>query len=426
MPGEKTKKSDKQKKPPKIIGKAYDLLKDRVKSAAKNDIPILLIGERGSGKEIFKNCYMTHNDRTGPKMTIDCAAVDEALLRPEIFGHVKGAFTDAKQDRSGKLIHCDGGILCLDELGDASEAFQAAILRVVEQNSFSKVGSDEEEVVDTLVIAATNKPQELRKEIKDRFNIFYVPPLQKEDIPALATYFFQKIAKKNNVFPREDVISDLMALEYPGNVRQLQKACERLLSDRKEAVMGKKRPKQPLPDVPPFDYQRFVREYQFWFEHIEPIIEKVDLAFELSYVYQPLKKEISEERLKHAFQGTIDSGAFQTGYFHHYRHGKRDRVDFTIDLERLIKIGSLPSYIKWAHSEVNPDKPWLQNIKPSLSPLLDMASPDEAIAEFKRYYYQNLLKKHDNNMKKAAESLGTNSHALWQKIDRLEKKSGSD
>ena len=419
MPGKKTKKSDKQKKPPKIIGKAYDQLKDSVKSAAKSDIPILLIGERGSGKEVFAQNYMAQNDRKGETLPVNCAAFSDDMLRTEIFGHVKGAFTSAINKRDGKLIHCDGGILFLDELGDASEAFQAAILRVVEQNSFSKVGSDEEEVVDTLVIAATNKPQELRKEIKDRFNIFYVPPLQKEDIPALATYFFQKIAKKNNVFPREDVISDLMALEYPGNVRQLQKACERLLSDRKEAVMGKKRPKQPLPDVPPFDYQRFVREYQFWFEHIEPIIEKVDLAFELSYVYQPLKKEISEERLKHAFQGIIDSGAFQTGYFHHYRHGKRDRVDFTIDLERLIKIGSLPSYIKWAHSEVNPDKPWLQDAKPNLSPLLDMASPGEAIAEFSRYYYQNLVKKHDGDMEKAAQSLGLSRSALKQRIGRL-------
>jgi two-component system, NtrC family, response regulator HydG len=327
MPGEKTKKSDKQKKPPKIIGKAYDLLKDSVKSAAKNDIPILLIGERGSGKEIFKDCYMTHNDRTGPKMTIDCAAVDEALLRPEIFGHVKGAFTDAKQDRSGKLIHCDGGILCLDELGDASEAFQAAILRVVEQNSFSKVGSDKEETdIDTLIIAATNKPQKLREEIKDRFNILYVPPLQKGDIPALAKHFFQEIAKKKAaVFPRKDIIDDLMVREYPGNVRQLKRNCERLFIDRSGAVLGKRR-SQPLPDVPPFDYERFVREYQFWFEHIEPIIEKVDLAFKLSYVYQPWEECTSPP-------GYHDSEATETiTSFDSYRHGKGARINPSLTL----------------------------------------------------------------------------------------------
>ena len=418
MPGKKTKKSDKQKKPQKIIGKAYDQLKDSVKSAAKSDIPILLIGERGSGKEMFKDCYMTHNDRTGPKMTINCAAVDEALLRPEIFGHVIGAFTDAKEDRPGKLIHCDGGILCLDELGDASEAFQAAILRVVEQNSFSKVGSDKEETdIDTLIIAATNKPQKLREEIKDRFHIFYVPPLQKGDIPALATYFFQEKAKRANVFPKEDILSDLIAQEYPGNVRQLQKTCERLFSNRKEAVLGKRKPKS-LPIAPPFDYKRFVREYQFWLEYLQPVIEKANINFNLSYVYQPWNHERTKNGSNPWRENDFDH--FESLKFH--RNGTSKPRHLINGLEVQIGNGDLPHYIDYLQSKLKPDRsPSSQNYKPDLFPLLDMASPEQAVAEFKRYYYQNHLKRNDNNMEKTAQSLGMTTSALKQKINRFEK-----
>ena len=420
MSGKKTKNNDKQEKPPEIIGKAYDQLKDSVMSAAKSDIPILLIGERGSGKEVFAKNYMTHNDRTGPKMTINCAAVDEALLRPEIFGHVKGAFTDAKEDRPGKLIHCNGGILCLDELGDASEAFQAAILRVVEQNSFSKVGCDKEETdIDTLIIAATNKPQKLREEIKDRFNIFYVPPLQKGDIPALATYFFQEKTKKTDVFPKEDILNDLIAQEYPGNVRQLQKTCERLFSEHGSAVLGNRRP-QPLLDVPPFDYERFVREYRFWFEWIQPVIEKSDLTYNLSYDYQPWGKPsyFGHERgdgMTSPFPNLDTSSLLQII--------EEKPLNFILELKEIIANWDLPHFLQWMQSELNLNG-FLprQNAKPDLSPLLEMASPEQAVAEFKQYYYQNLVKKHDGDMEKAAQSLGLSKSALNQKIDRLNKK----
>ena len=260
------KNSDEQEKSPKIIGNAYKQLKDSVKRAAKSDIPILLIGERGSGKEVFAQYYMIQSNRIGEKMAVDCAAFPDTLLRSEIFGHEKGAFTDAIRKRDGKLIHCNGGVLCLDELGDATEAFQAAILRIVEKNSFSKVGSDKEETdKDTLVIAATNKPQKLRAEIKDRFNLFYVPPLQKGDIPALATYFLQKLAHKTDVFPREDIIDDLMAREYPGNVRQLKRNCERLFIDRRGAVLGKRR-SQPLSSAPILDLSNRLLDKVLYFQ----------------------------------------------------------------------------------------------------------------------------------------------------------------
>jgi DNA-binding NtrC family response regulator len=421
MPQKKAKNSDKPKGPPQIIGKAYDQLKYHVKRAAKTDIPILLIGERGSGKEVFAQYYMTQNDRNGKKMAVNCAAFPEDMLRSEIFGHVGGVFTDVKKDRSGKLIYCDGGILFLDELGDASGAFQAAILRVVEQNSFSQLGSDKEETdINTLVIAATNKPQALRDDIKDRFNIFYVPPLQIGDIPALATYFLQGLAEKTDAFPKQNIIDTLAKRKYPGNVRELKTNCDRLFSEHRNAALGNRRP-QPLPDVPPFDYERFVREYQFWLEYIQPIIEKVNLAFNLSYVYQPWNNEIHKCEIS-----SLKSAAFITSDFdditdfQFLRHGVPSSTNLTINLETIIKHGDLPPYIKWLQSQLNPDSPpSSQNDKPDLWPLLDMVPPEDAFIEFKRCYFQYHKKKNDSNMEKTAQSLGTNANALRQKITRL-------
>ena len=419
MPGKKAKNNDKQKKPPKIIGEAYDQLKDHVKRAAKTDIPILLIGERGSGKEVFAQHYMYHTDREGAKMTVNCAAFSDDMLRSEIFGHKAGAFTGAIKGRDGKLKHCNDGILFLDELGDASGAFQAATLRVVEQNSFSQLGSDKEETdINTLVIAATNKPQALRDDIKDRFNIFYVPPLQIRAIPALATYFLQGLARKTGAFPKQNIIDTLVKREYPGNVRELKRNCDRLFSEHGSAVLGNRRPK-PLLDVPPFDYERFVREYQLWFEWIQPVIEKADLTYNLSYAYQALDKPsyFGYERgdgTTSPFSNMDISSLLQIA--------EEKPLEFISELKEIIVDWDLPHFLQWMASELNLNE-FLprQNAKPDLFPLLDMISPEQAVAEFKQYYYQNQLKRNDNNMEKTAKSFGMTTSALNQKIKRVEK-----
>ena len=150
----------------KIVGAAYKQLIPLVKKYAQNEEPILLVGETGSGKEVFAKLYMNSSNRQGTKMTRNCAAYSDELLRSEIFGHVKGAFTGAIEKRKGLLRACQDGIVFLDELGEASPGFQAAILRVSEGNSFSPVGSDEELTVNTLIIAATNNPTKVREELK--------------------------------------------------------------------------------------------------------------------------------------------------------------------------------------------------------------------------------------------------------------------
>jgi transcriptional regulator with PAS, ATPase and Fis domain len=137
--------SSEQHKPENaIVGDACKDLKKLVKKYAEKDTPVLFFGETGSGKELFARLYMDASKRSGGQRTINCAAFPAELLRSEVFGHVTGAFTGATKDRKGLIATCEGGILFLDELGEATNEFQSTILRVTENNCYSPLGSDEE------------------------------------------------------------------------------------------------------------------------------------------------------------------------------------------------------------------------------------------------------------------------------------------
>lgn len=192
---------------PEIIGQAYEDLKELVKKYAIEDKPVLFVGETGSGKELFAKLFMTTSNRKGKKITINCASFSDELLYAEIFGHTKGAFTGATKERDGKIKACNDGVLFLDELGDASYKLQAAVLRVSEGNSYCPVGSDQEKEVNTLIIAATSKAKNVREDLKMRFHVLQIPPLQKSDIPVLAEYFCRRI-------PNKEVLDELLSCEY--------------------------------------------------------------------------------------------------------------------------------------------------------------------------------------------------------------------
>jgi DNA-binding NtrC family response regulator len=264
MSKEKPKKA---KKEPNIIGKAYEELKHIVTQYAKNNYNVLFVGESGSGKELFAEFFMANSEREGKKLSQNCAGVPDNLLESEVFGHIKGAFTGAISERKGKLKTCDKGILFLDEIGDASEKFQAAINRVVEQNSYSKLGGDTEiKDTNTLIIGATNKPQGLRDDLKNRFHILYVPPLQKMDIPSLAEKFLGKPLKK-------EYIEKLIDREYPGNVRELNRECEKLKALKGEKIFSKKS-QNYFNSAWYFDYERYVRENEIWNNYLQPLIDR--------------------------------------------------------------------------------------------------------------------------------------------------------
>jgi len=218
---------------------------DRV---AKTDSSVLLLGESGVGKELFAEQIHLRSKRSGsPFIRVNCAALPEGLLESELFGHVKGAFTNAISNRQGRFEMADTGTIFLDEIGDLPLSLQAKILRVIQERKFEKVGSDNTHTVNVRIIAATNKDLEeqvqknaFRQDLYYRLNVFpvYIPPLRQrpEDIPELANFFldcFMKETKKQFEGFSHDALEALLSYSWPGNVRELQNCIERA------CVMGK-------------------------------------------------------------------------------------------------------------------------------------------------------------------------------------------
>jgi Nif-specific regulatory protein len=212
---------------------------DRV---AKTDSSVLILGESGVGKELFaEQIHLKSNRNQGPFVRVNCAALPEGLLESELFGHVKGAFTDAVQNRRGRFEMADGGTIFLDEIGDLPLKLQAKLLRVIQQKSFEKVGSDTTIKVDVRILAATNRDiealvekGEFRSDLYYRLNVLpiYIPPLRQrpEDIPELANFFLKKFSRETK--KQFDGFSDeameiMLSYSWPGNVRELENCIER-------------------------------------------------------------------------------------------------------------------------------------------------------------------------------------------------------
>jgi DNA-binding NtrC family response regulator len=280
------KRKDHRESEDKIIGNAYKDLKSIVIKYAEMNYPILLVGETGSGKELFAELYMANSNKAGSKLTINCAEFNDQLLTSEIFGHVKGAFTGAGTSRKGLLKSCENGILFLDELGASSTHFQHSILRCSEYNTYRPVGSDKVEQHNTLMIAATNKAEKIIKDLQYRFHILYIPPLQTEDIHLLSRYFFKDKNPKWDM--KEEILETLMSRQWPGNVRELIKYFEELYLKHRDKLFGNKLPvKQSF-----FDYQRYIDELNIWSRHIQPLIDEHNLPFR--YQYQNISLEIGQ------------------------------------------------------------------------------------------------------------------------------------
>jgi Nif-specific regulatory protein len=221
-----------------VIREKLDII-DRV---ARTDSSVLILGESGVGKELFAEQIHLRSPRVQKAFVrINCAAIPEGLLESELFGHVRGAFTNAVQDRKGRFEAADGGTIFLDEIGDLPLSLQAKILRVIQQKTFEKVGSDESLTVDVRILAATNKDiealvekGEFRGDLYYRLNVLpvYIPPLRQrpEDIPELANFFLQKYrAETKKPFSgfSNEAMEEMLSYTWPGNVRELQNCIER-------------------------------------------------------------------------------------------------------------------------------------------------------------------------------------------------------
>jgi two-component system, NtrC family, response regulator HupR/HoxA len=227
-----------------MIGKSnpmqdlYRLL-DRV---CDSEATVLINGENGTGKELIAKALHYNSRRTKKKfMVVNCGAFNENLLESELFGHVKGAFTGAIKDKKGMFEEADGGTLFLDEIGETSMSMQVKMLRVLQEGTFTPVGSTSMKKGNVRILAATNR--DLQKMVKDgqfREDLFYrlkvinltVPPLRerKEDIPLLLTHFLEKFAKQSGGKKEinKETIEKLLNHDWPGNVRELENETERL------------------------------------------------------------------------------------------------------------------------------------------------------------------------------------------------------
>jgi DNA-binding NtrC family response regulator len=217
---------------------------DLVVRAAPADTPVLILGESGTGKELFARALHTSSPRADhPFLAINCSAIPENLLESQLFGHRRGAFTDAREDRRGLFQEADGGTLLLDEIGDMPLSLQAKLLRVLQEREVHPLGAPAPVPVDARVIASTHRDLEtlceegrFRQDLYYRLNVITVrvPPLRErpEDLAPLVAHF---LAKHSRRLGRKEVTVSLEAMElfrrhtWPGNVRELENAIERAL-----------------------------------------------------------------------------------------------------------------------------------------------------------------------------------------------------
>ncbi len=226
-------------------------LKDLIKQVAHSDVTVLIPGQTGTGKELVARAVHYESPRRRKLfIKVNCAALAEGVLESELFGHERGAFTDAYLQRRGRFELADEGTLFLDEVGDIPPSVQVRLLRVLQEGEFERVGGEESIKVDVRIIAATN--QDLSRAIKEkrfREDLFYrlnvvslnLPLLRerKEDIPLLADYFLRKFkgANKRVEGISKEALHALLSHEWPGNVRELENAMERAVVLAKEPLI---------------------------------------------------------------------------------------------------------------------------------------------------------------------------------------------
>ena len=229
-----------------MIGESNSIsqIKEMIEKVAPTDARVLITGANGTGKELVAHWLHEKSGRSsGPFVEVNCAAIPSELIESELFGHVKGAFTSAVKDRAGKFEAANKGTIFLDEIGDMSLSAQAKVLRALQENKISRVGSDKDIKVDVRVIAATNK--DLQKEIADaKFRedlyhrlaviLIHVPALndRRDDIPALIDHFKSRVAEEQGIAPKDftkKAVELLKSYDWTGNIRELRNVVERLI-----------------------------------------------------------------------------------------------------------------------------------------------------------------------------------------------------
>ena len=229
-----------------ILGQSAEIskLRDMIQKAAPTDARVLILGESGTGKELVAAAIHRHSRRAaGPYIKINCAAIPDHLIEDELFGHVKGAFTDARSAKAGLFEESDGGTLFLDEIGDMDYSLQSRLLRVLEDGRVRRIGDTKDRQVDVRVVAATH--QDLEQHVRDgkfREDLYFrlaalpieVPPLRDrgQDVGLLFHHFLEVFTKRHRLRPKRvdpAVDAAIQSYRWSGNVRELKNICERLV-----------------------------------------------------------------------------------------------------------------------------------------------------------------------------------------------------
>jgi len=224
--------------------KAIVQIQEMIERVAPTDARVLITGGNGSGKELVARWIHEKSNRAnGPIIEVNCAAIPSELIESELFGHEKGAFTSAINQRKGKFEQAEGGTLFMDEIGDMSLSAQAKVLRALQENKITRVGGEKELKVNVRVVAATNK--DLQKEIaagnfrEDLYHrlsviLIHVPSLneRKDDIPLLAQHFLKLICEEHGIPLKsisKDAMAELQKINWTGNIREFRNVIERLI-----------------------------------------------------------------------------------------------------------------------------------------------------------------------------------------------------
>ncbi|MEW6387096.1 MAG: sigma-54 dependent transcriptional regulator [Thermodesulfobacteriota bacterium] len=265
-----------------IIGQseAISQLREKLRLVAPTQASVLISGENGTGKELVARALHFLSRRAHrPFVEVNCAAIPEDLIESELFGHEKGAFTGATSRRQGKFDQAHEGTLFLDEIGDMSLKTQSKILRILEEKRFERVGGSRPIQVDVRIVAATNKNLEeeiargaFREDLYHRINVIplFVPPLRerRQDIPLLAQYFLQELARENETLPKTlspEALEALSARPWPGNVRELKNFIWRLaiLAPGPNIELPDLTLAAPNPETAPQDLETLLHEPSF-------------------------------------------------------------------------------------------------------------------------------------------------------------------
>jgi transcriptional regulator with GAF, ATPase, and Fis domain len=241
-----------------IVGSESGLhsVMDRVELVSKSDVPVLILGETGTGKELIGRVIHTRSDRSsGPFIRVNCGAVPHELIDSQLFGHERGSFTGAVETRKGWFERADGGTLFLDEIGELSLAAQVRLLRVLQEGWLERVGGQHPISVDVRIICATHRDLasmvaegKFRDDLWYRVNVFPIllPPLRerREDVPALARHFAERAAIRFNLpvlHPTDEDVRLLLTYSWPGNVRELGTVLDRaaILGDGRRLEIAK-------------------------------------------------------------------------------------------------------------------------------------------------------------------------------------------